>query len=61
MERSFSGEDEILETLACGHAIAWDLRLGFYQTSSSRKRACAGCRDGLAPGSIERRAKTTWR
>jgi hypothetical protein len=47
--------------LECGHAIAWDLRLGFYQTSASRRRACLSCRDGLAPGAVERRSKTTWR
>jgi len=60
VERAFSGEDEITERLECGHAIAWDLRLGFYQTSGSRKRVCLGCRDGLPRGSVERRAKTTW-
>jgi hypothetical protein len=61
VERAFSAEDEIVETLECGHAIAWDLRLGFYQTSASRTRICTGCRDGRPTGWAERRSRTTWR
>jgi hypothetical protein len=66
-------EDEVLETLSCGHVVAWDVRFGIWSRAERRRCRICGEQAGnhhaapfgqgevKATDQVDHRCRTEWR